>query len=90
MSKAKPMFFTLATLSFLTSWIWEARISRAAALDRPACDRRETRGERGIGREVPNELREPRRSFMEGSRLKWCITALASLMELRLAGISMA
>jgi hypothetical protein len=41
-----------------------------------------------MGREVPKELREPRRSFMEGDRLRLCMREAASLMELRVAGIS--
>jgi len=43
-----------------------------------------------MGREVPNELREPRRSLMLGDRERLCMYADASEMEERVAGTSMA
>jgi hypothetical protein len=42
-----------------------------------------------MGRDVPKELREPRRSFIEGAKLRLCMKEAASLMALRVAGISM-
>ena len=80
------MFFTALTFS------WESSCTREASICRPkvgfAAAVRETLGERGMGSDVLNELRELRRSFMDGSRLRWCMKALASLMELPLAGTS--
>ena len=86
-SNANAIFFTAFTLAC------DSSCTLAASICRPkvgfAAVVRETRGERGIGSDVLNELRELRRSFMDGSRLKWCMKALASLMELPLAGTSM-
>lgn len=47
---------------------------------------REGREDLGIGRETPNELREARRSFMDGDRLSACIWT--SLIALRVEGTS--
>jgi hypothetical protein len=73
MSKAKAMFLAAATFSLDISWTWEARISREVPPAVTTEDRRETRGERGMGREVPKELRDPRRSRVEGEILRLCM-----------------
>lgn len=83
------MFLTALTISSCLSCTPEANMSRTwslAVVTEESRDR-EGREERGMGSEVPNELREARRSFMDGFRLRDCIWT--SLTALRVEGTSM-